>query len=50
MDHSMDHQVMTEFIEDKKSLGRDDFSCPLFWVSPFFTRRNFFVLSMEKKE
>jgi hypothetical protein len=50
LDQSMEHQVMMELIEDKKYLGREDFSCPHFGVFPFCSRRDFHGLSVEIKE
>jgi hypothetical protein len=41
---------MMALLEDKQSLGREDLSCPHFWVSPFCSRRDFCGLSVEKKE
>jgi hypothetical protein len=50
LDQSMEHQVMMALLEDKKSLGREDFSCPHFWVSLFCSGRDFCGLSLKKKE
>jgi hypothetical protein len=50
MDQSMEHRVMMEFLEDKKYLGREDLSCPNYWVSSFCSRRDLCGLSVEKKE
>jgi hypothetical protein len=41
---------MMTLLEDKQSLGREDLSCPHFWVSSFCSRRDFRGLSVEKKE
>jgi hypothetical protein len=46
----MECQVMMALLEDKQSLGREDLSCPHFWVPLFCSRRDFCGLSVEKKE
>jgi hypothetical protein len=37
-------------LEDNKSLGLEDFSCPHFWVSSFCSRWDFRGLAGEKNE
>jgi hypothetical protein len=37
-----------EFIEDKQSLGREDFSCPHFLVPLFCSGNDFHGFSMKK--
>jgi hypothetical protein len=41
---------MMALLEDKQSLGREDLSCPYFWIPLFCSRRDFRGLSMEKNE
>jgi hypothetical protein len=48
LEPSMEHQVMMAFLEDKKYLGREDFSCPHFLVPLLCSRRDFRGLSVEK--
>ena len=40
---------MMELLEDKQSLGREDFSCPHFWI-PLFGNGNEFHESLVKKK
>jgi hypothetical protein len=48
-DQLMKHQFMMALLEDKQYLGREDLSCPHFWVSPFCSRKDLCGLSMKKK-
>jgi hypothetical protein len=44
----MECQVMMALIEDKQSLGREDLSCPHFWVPLFYSGNDFRGLSVKK--
>jgi hypothetical protein len=49
LEQSMEHQVMMALLEDKQSLGREDLSCPHFWVPLFCSRRDFVACQWRKK-
>jgi len=48
LDHSMEHQFIMEFIEDNKSLGTKDFSCPHFWNPLLDSFNDFCGLSVKR--
>jgi hypothetical protein len=45
----MERQVVMALLEDKKSLGREDFSCPHFWVPLFCNGNDLCGLSVKEK-
>jgi hypothetical protein len=40
---------MMAFLEDKQSLGREDLSCPHFWIPMFGSGNDLCGLSLKKK-
>jgi hypothetical protein len=50
LDQPMEHQVMMALLEDKQYLGREDLSCPHFWVPCFVVEGTLVACQWRNKE